>query len=238
MQNKRLLVICGDSGTGKTVSLRNLKDQEGVLFINAESGKEIPFKNNFRVEVITDPWDAIKLIEEAEEDDTIHTVVIDSITFLMDMFESLYIYGVEDTRQGWQDYAQFFKELMQQHISVSSKRVILLAHVETVLNEETGIRETFIPVKGALKKNGLEAFFSIIVMARKMPIKKLEDSNELLNITKRENKIGFKHVFQTMPTKETTGYRIRGPIDMWSDEETFIDNDADMVMSLLDDHGV
>lgn len=238
MQNKRLLVVCGDSGSGKTVSLRNIQNQEGVLFLNCESGKEIPFQHKFRVEVINDPWDVIKLLEEAEEDDSIHTVVIDSITFLMDMFESLYIYGVEDSRQGWADYAQFFKELMQQHISISQKRFILIAHVETKLNEETGQHETSIPVKGSLKKNGLEAFFSIIVMARKMPVKKLEDKNELLVITKREQKVGFKHVFQTMPTKETTGYRIRGPIDLWQDEETFIDNDAEMVMNILDDHGV
>ena len=46
-QNKRLFVIYGTSGSGKTASLRNLKDQEGVLFLNCESGKEIPFKNKF-----------------------------------------------------------------------------------------------------------------------------------------------------------------------------------------------
>lgn len=237
-QNKRLLVVCGESGAGKTASLRNLKDQEGVLFINAESGKEQPFVNNFRTEIVNDPWQVIDLIEEAEDDDSIHTVVIDSITFLMDLFESLYVYGSEDSRQGWADYAQFFKTLMQQHISISKKRFILLAHVETVLNNETGIYETSIPVKGALKKNGLEAFFSIIVMARTMPIKKLDEKNELLNITKREEKLGYKYVFQTMKTKETTGCRIRGPMDLWQDEETYIDNDAEMVLNILDEHGV
>lgn len=238
MQNKRLFVICGESGSGKTASLRNLPDQEGVLFLNCESGKEIPFANKFRTEVITDPWDVIDLLKESEEDDTIHTVVIDSITFLMDMFESLNIYGAEDTRQGWQDYAQYWRELMQQNISISQKRFVLLAHAETSLNEETGLHETFIPIKGSLKKNGLEAYFSIIVMARKMPIKKLDEENDLLVITKREQKIGFKHVFQTMPTKDTTGYRIRGPMDLWDDSETFIDNDAAKVLDILDEHGV
>ena len=236
MQNKRLFVICGESGAGKTASLRNMRDQESVLFLNCESGKDIPFVNGFRQEIINDPWDVIDLINEAENDPTIGTIVIDSITFLMDMFESLYIYGQEDSRKGWADYAQFFKELMQQTIAVSTKRFVLLAHVETVLNNETGQNETSIPVKGALKKNGLEAFFSIIVMARTMPIKKLTDKNELLTFSKREEVTGYKYVFQTLKTKETTGYRVRGPMDLWEDNETFIDNDAQVVLDILDEH--
>ena len=236
-QNKRLFVICGKSGSGKTASLRNLKDQQGVVYINTESGKEIPFRHDFNVEIVNDPWQIVDIIQEAEDDPNIHTIVIDSITFMMDMFESLYVYKAEDTRAGWADYAQFFKALMQEHISVSKKRFILLAHVDTVENEDTGASEVCIPVKGSLKRNGLEAFFSIVVMARTMPIKKLDGfENELLNITKREEKLGFKYVFQTMKTKDTTNTRIRGPMDLWQDEETFVDNDAEMVLNILDEN--
>lgn len=155
---------------------------------------------------------------------------------MMDMFESLYVFGAEDTRAGWQAYAQFFKGLMQEHISVSKKRFILLAHVDLVDNDETGMSEVVIPIKGSLKRNGLEAFFSIIVMARTMPIKKLPHQCDLLNITKREEATGFKYVFQTMKTKDTTNTRIRGPMDLWQDEEVFIDNDAGMVLDILDEH--
>lgn len=237
-QNKRLFVICGTSGSGKTASLRNLKDQEGVLYLNCESGKDIPFKHDFNVEIISDPWQVIELFEETADDDNIHTIVVDSITFLMDMFESMYVFGAEDTRAGWQAYQQFWKGLMQEHVSVSKKRIILLAHVDSVENDETGLSEVCIPVKGALKKNGLEAYFSIVVMARTMSIKKLTNAGktEFLEITPREEALGFKYVFQTMKTKETTNTRIRGPMDLWLDEDVFIDNDAGMALDLIDDH--
>lgn len=234
--NKRLFVICGESGAGKTASLRDLKDQKGVLYLNFESGKDIPFVNDFIVEVVNDPKDVPDILQEAEDDPDIHTIVFDSITFMMDMFESLYIYGQQDSRQGWADYAQFFKDLMQQQIATSSKRFILLAHVDSKDNEETNQRETKIPIKGSLKNNGLESFFSIIVMAKTMPVKKLTDETELLNISKREQATGFKYVFQTLKTKETTGTRIRGPMDLWQDEETYIDNNAQLVLDILDDH--
>ena len=234
--NKRLFVICGDSGSGKTASLKDLKDQKGVVYLNFESGKEVPFVNNFFNETVNDPKDVFDILAEIEDDDSIHTVVFDSITFMMDQFESLYIYGQQDTRQGWADYAQFFKELMQQHIAVSSKRFILIAHVESKENPETGLMETKIPIKGSLAKNGLEAFFSIIVMARTIPVKKLTEENDLLNISKREQATGFKYVFQTLKTKDTTGTRIRGPMDLWQDGETFIDNNAQQVLDILDEH--
>lgn len=96
--------------------------------------------------------------------------------------------------------------------------------------------ETKIPIKGSLAKNGLEAFFSIIVMARTIPVKKLTEENDLLNISKREQATGFKYVFQTLKTKDTTGTRIRGPMDLWQDEETFIDNNAQQVLDILDEH--
>ena len=37
-KNKRLVLIVGFPGHGKTASLRDIEDQEGVLFLNCESG--------------------------------------------------------------------------------------------------------------------------------------------------------------------------------------------------------
>lgn len=236
-KNKRLVLIVGFPGSGKTASLRDLEDQEGVLFLNCESGKDIPFKNKFHEEVITDPYDVLEHIADAEDDSKFHTVVIDSLTMMMEMFESVHIVGAKDSRAEWGNYNQFFKELMQQYVAPSRLRFIFIAHIDSELNEESGLKEVYVPVKGALKRNGVEAFFSVIVAAVKMPLKKLKGyENDLLEITPREEKLGYKHVFQTQTTKDSLGDRLRGPFDMWTIEETYIDNNAQNLLTVLDDY--
>ena len=94
--------------------------------------------------------------------------------------------------------------------------------------------ESKIPIKGALKNNGVESFFSCVVTARKMPLQAIEPyQNDLLIITDEEREVGFKHVFQTRVTKDTVHSRIRGPMGMWTVAETFINNDAQMLMDRL-----
>ena len=237
ISNKRLVLIVGESGTGKTASLRELEDQEGVLYLNCEAGKEIPFRNKFVQEIITDPLDMLDILEEAEESDEIHTIVIDSLSLLMEMYESVHVLTSTDTRAAWGNYAQFFRELMQSFVANSKKRYIILAHTDAELNKDTGIYEVKVPVKGQLKKISVEAYFSIIVAAKKLRVKELEGyKNDMLDITKREKTVGFKHVFQTLPTKETVGERMRGPFDLWEDEQTFIDNNAQMLLDYVDDY--
>ncbi len=41
--NDHLVLICGESATGKSASLMNLENPEGVWYFNAESGKRLPF---------------------------------------------------------------------------------------------------------------------------------------------------------------------------------------------------
>lgn len=236
--NDNLVLVCGESGSGKSASLRNIKDQEGVYYANCEAGKKLPFKNKFKTATITDPMTVYQLFDAAEEDPTCHTIIIDTATFLMGMFESLYIIPLQksggDARGAWGDYAQFFTNLMNQYVAKSTKNVIILAHTLSTLNEATGDMNTMVKVKGALMNQGIEAFFSTIVSCKKMPIKKLED-NKYLNITEAEKAVGFKHVYQTTITKATTGERIRGPMGMWEPNEVFIDNDAQHLIDVLVD---
>jgi hypothetical protein len=60
--------------------------------------------------------------------------------------------------------------------------------------------------------------------------------SKLLNITPQEEALGFKYVFQTGLTKETVHERIRGPMGMWGVNETFIDNDLQLVINRLHDY--
>ena len=60
--------------------------------------------------------------------------------------------------------------------------------------------------------------------------------NDLLTITDEERALGFKYVYQTKITKDTVSHRIRANMGMWSTAETFIDNDAALLMKRLHDY--
>lgn len=51
--NDQLVLIMGESGTGKSASLRNIPNQERWLYLNCEAGKRLPFRNKFQTHTIT-----------------------------------------------------------------------------------------------------------------------------------------------------------------------------------------
>jgi len=237
VQNDQLALICGYSGTGKSASLRNIKNQERWYYINSEAGKRLPFRNKFQVFNLVDPMDVFNGFAAAKDDPAVDGVIVDSITFLMDMVETQYVITSTNTQQAWGQFAQYFKQLMQQSVASLGKPAIFTAHVLDVLDEKNMEMKTSVPVKGSLKNNGVEAYFSTVVATKKMTIKDLEPyKNDLLNISDEEKELGFKHVFQTRITKKTTGERIRSPMGMFTKEETFIDNDAQLLLNRLNEY--
>ena len=232
--NEQLVFITGESATGKSASLMNIPNQENWFYLNCESGKRLPFRNKFQTFKITDPYLIYDAFNEARGRDDVHGIVIDTVTFMMDMFESLYIIGNSNTQKAWGDYAQFFKNLMQQYVAPFGKPVIMLGHTKSEYNEKTLDYNVSVPVKGSLKNNGLEAYFSTVVSTKKVELKKLKDyKSDLLHITEQDEMLGYKHVFQTQLTKDTVGERIRSPMGMFSVQETFMDNDAALLLHHL-----
>jgi hypothetical protein len=232
--NDQLVLISGKSATGKSASLIGLKNPEGVMYLNCESGKRLPFKAKFKQFTITDPLQIYEAFQAAETMPEIHTIVIDTLTYLLDMYESLYVLNSANTMKAWGDFAQYFKQLMQNYVAKSTKNVIFLAHTADTLNEGEMVMETKVPVKGSLKNNGLESYFSVILSSKKVPLKALKEyGSSLLTITPEEEALGFKYVFQTKLTKETVNERLRGPLGMFSTPETFIDNNVQLVLDRL-----
>lgn len=235
--NDHLVLVCGKSATGKSGSLKDIERPEGVLYLNCENGKKLPFNAPFRQHTITDPYQVHEGFAYAETQPDIHTIAIDSLTYLMDMFESQYIYQSANSMKAWGDFAQFYKKLMQQYVAASTKNVFFLAHTADALNEAEMVNETFVPVKGALKNQGIESYFSCVIAAKKMPLKALEDyKNPRLTITEDDEMLGFKYVFQTRLTKATVNERLRAPMGMWSVAETFIDNNLQLVIDKLHEY--
>ena len=234
VQNDFLIGLVGKATAGKTASLMHLDDHKGVLYLNCESGKKPPFKNDFKHIVVTDPYAVYNYFQQLiDNPGKFHTVVIDSITYLMDMFETMYVIPAEDTRAAWGAYAQYFKKLMQYYIPLAKRVTIITAHTLDTVNKES-IRETAIPIKGSLKNTGIESYFSLVIAAKRMSVHSLSEyKNDLLTITDREKLLKYKHVLQTDLTPDTVFERLRAPIGLFSPEETFIDGNIQHVINRL-----
>lgn len=233
--NDQLVLIVGYSTTGKSASLRNIRNQENWIYLNTEAGKRLPFRNKFNNVRISDPYQVQEYMEECiENSDQVDGIIIDSMTFLMDMFETQYVINSANTMAAWGAYQQFFKTVMQDKVTRFGKPVVITAHVKDDLDEKAMEVKTSVPVKGALKNNGVEAYFSTVVAAKKIPIKELEAYNSnLLTITDEDRELGYKHVFQTRITKGTTGERIRSPMGMFDKSQTYMDNDVQLLLDHL-----
>ena len=235
--NDNLVLLCGKSATGKSASLMGLENPEGVLYLNCEAGKKLPFKAKFIQKTVTDPLQINEAFDWADSQPQIHTIVVDSLTYLLDMYESVYVLPSANGMQAWGQFAQYFKVLMQQHVARSTKNVIFTAHTADTLNESEMLMETKVPVKGSLKNNGIESYFSVVIASKKVQLKTLKDyGSELLTVTPEELALGFKYVFQCKLTKETVNERLRGPLGLFDTKETFIDNNMQLVLNKLKDY--
>ena len=234
--NDNLVLLVGKSAAGKSASLMNLPNPQGVMYLNCEAGKKLPFRSKFKEFTITDPLQVEEAFVAAEGMPDVHTIVVDSLTYLMDMYESNYVLTSANTMKAWSDFAQYYKRLMQTHVAKSSKNVVFIAHVSDTMNDEM-VMETCVPIKGSIKNNGVESYFSCVIAAKKVLMKELKDySNDLLEITPEEEALGYKHVFQTKLTKKTVGDRLRSPLGMWDQQETYIDNDMNKVFGRLHEY--
>jgi hypothetical protein len=236
--NDQLVLVAGESGSGKSASLRNIRNQEKWVYLNCEAGKRLPFRNKFISVTITDPYEIFDYFQQAMENpDKIDGIIIDTITFLMEMFESIYINRAADTQKAWGAYFQFFKELMQEKVAAFGKPVVILGHTLTTYDQKSLSNKVSVPVKGALKNNGIEAYFSTVVATKKIELSDLAKFDQnLLTITPEDEALGYKHVFQTQLTKSTTGERIRSPMGMFRQDQTFMDNDVQKLLDHLDEY--
>lgn len=232
--NDHLVLIAGPSAVGKSASFMNLKNPEGVMYLGTEAGKRLPFRSKFREFKIVDPYQIFEGFDAAEGKNDVHTIVIDSVSFLMEQFESQYVLNSSNGMKAWSDYQQYFKTLMQYYVAKSTKNVLMTTHTAQTLNESEMVVETKAVVKGALKGTGIEAYFSCVVGAKKLSLKALEGfESDLLKITDEDRLLGLKYVYQTKLTKDSVHERIRSPLGMFSQQETYMDNDAQKLLDRL-----
>lgn len=231
--NKNIVLITGKPASGKSASLMNLPNQDRMVYLNTDL-KELPFADKFLRNVeVTDAVDVLDYIADIEAADGVDGAVLDTITFLMAMYERQYVINAVNTQKAWGDYGNFYREFIHA-IKAGTKNYIILAHEDTILNEQTARMETKIPVKGSVGKIGVEADFTTILGAKQMPLKKLEGhANDLLHITDDEREDEVKYVFCTRAAKEHEGEKMRSAIGLWKRNELYIDNDMNQVFTRL-----
>ena len=135
ISNRRIALVMGPPAHGKSMSLRNLKNPERKVVFNTDR-KELPFKSKFRNVHINDPYEVLTYMDQIAQqpDDVVDTIIIDTITFLMDMFETKYVVNSANTQTAWGQYAQFYKQVIDKALA-SNKTIIVLAHEKKVMND-------------------------------------------------------------------------------------------------------
>lgn len=231
--NKNILLVTGEPNTGKSTSLYFLRQPERYVYLNTDM-KETPFRSKFAVNIsVDDPLDILDYMDQVEDNDDIDGVIVDTLTFMMDMYESMYIHNATDSRKMWGEMAQFYKAFIRK-AKAGTKTYIILAHENIELNEKTAQMESKVPIKGAIGRVGAQADFTTVVSSRNIDVKKLKDiSNDLLEITEEEEADGIKRIFLTRSNKEHTGSLARSAIGLWEREEIYIDNNIQQVLDRI-----
>ena len=97
--NNHLVLLCGKSAVGKTTSLRNILNPEGVAYANCEAGKSTPFACKFNQQTVTDPLQVPQTIDALIGNPKYHTIIVDSLSFLMQMYESVYVLNAVNSQK-------------------------------------------------------------------------------------------------------------------------------------------
>lgn len=245
MSNKLTILIEGASGAGKTSSFEFLQDQEGVLFLNCE-GKELPYPNDFCVFKITDPYQVHAALNKLHAKEQfkhpksgkmvdIHTVVVDSFTFLMDMYEALYVRTAEDTRGAWGNYGNFIRETMLDKVAKLDVPFLATTHIMVNDDMDTLEKVSRAAIKGSVGKgNGLESYFTTVVYAKQMRLKDIEpflENASMLTLTEEEKFDERKHVFVTRPARQHSGDRIKSPRGVFEVKDLYTDNNTQALIN-------
>lgn len=170
------LIICiaGESGSGKTTSMRNLDpsttfyidcDKKGLSWRGWREQYSEDKKNYFRTDFPEMALKYLQMVNEVESCRHIKTVVIDTINGLMVADEMRR--SKEKGYDKWQDLAKCIYDLIDYALTMRDDlTVIFVAHTQTD-HDENGFMFTRIKTSGRkLDKIVLESKFSTVLLAK------------------------------------------------------------------------
>lgn len=169
-----VICIAGESGTGKTTSMRNL-DPNTTLYIDCDKkglswkGWKQQFSGEKKNYLVTDfPQVALQALRKVNEQDSmkhIRVVVVDTLNGLMVADE------MRRTREKgydkWQDLAQSIYDLVDYSLTMRDDvTVVFVAHTQTD-HDDNGYMFTRIKTSGRkLDKITLESKFSTVLLSK------------------------------------------------------------------------
>lgn len=212
-----VICIAGESGTGKTTSMRNL-DPNTTLYIDCDKkglswkGWKQQFSGEKKNYLVTDfPQVALQALRKVNEQDSmkhIRVVVVDTLNGLMVADEMRRT--KEKGYDKWQDLAQSIYDLVDYSLTMRDNvTVVFVAHTQTD-HDDNGYMFTRIKTSGRkLDKITLESKFSTVLLSKC---------------------IDGRYVFETQANFSTA----KSPMGAFPEKE--IDNDITAVIEALKDY--
>ena len=219
MENKKLLLIVGSTGKGKSSSIRNMPmDRTAYIDFDRKAIKAFKGMEKLNQWIKVDYVDHLEPgLKALEEDDSIDFIVIDTMSFALDMFVSQKIEGSVDSRAMWGEYKQWFNRIM--HIAKTSKKsYVFIMHDKSAYNEEAMEVKTQAYAQGSIF-GAVESHFAVVAYAHKY----LDENNMP------------KYGFLVGPTKDTLHLSAKSPMMMF-DEPLIKDNDVMLLFEAIDNY--
>ncbi len=209
-----VVCIAGESGTGKTTSMRSL-DPQTTLYIDCDKkglswkGWKKDFNKQNKNYLVTDfpqvALQALRKVNEQENMKHIKVIVVDTINGLMVADEMRR--AKEKGYDKWQDLAQSIYDLIDYSLTMRDDvTIVFVAHTQTD-HDENGYMFTRIKTSGRkLDKITLESKFSTVLLSKC---------------------VDGRYVFETQANLSTA----KSPMGAFADRE--IDNDITAVIEAL-----
>lgn len=212
----QIICIMGESGAGKTTSMRSLDpattyyidcDKKGLSWKGWKQQYNADNKNYFKTDNQNTVLNLLHGINDKDSAKHIKTVVIDTINGIMVADEMRR--SKEKGYDKWIDLAVAIYDIIDYALVMRDDlTVIFVAHTQTE-RDETGYTFTRIKTSGKkLDKITLESKFPVVLLAKV---------------------VDGKHVFETKANNSTA----KTPLGAF--EETYIDNDISAVLKVLEE---
>lgn len=203
-ENQKIFLLVGASGSGKTSGMRNMPLEKTVL-INTELKSMLPFRGHQRLKrhwVVNDVNKFMAGLELIEKDEDIEYCILDSLSYLMNMYELQKVKPATNGQKAWGDYGDFYRTLIM-FIKNSKKSWVITCHPKEVFDEKAGEYRTSAAIKGSL--SGLvEADFNVVIYT---DIGTNEDGMPMYR-------------YLVKKTKETLGKSVKSPFMMFDEAHT------------------